>query len=183
MNLLIDGYNLMHAVVQPGSASGPDGLRKVRTRFLNDLADRLGPEAAQGATVVFDAARGPADRPTRSTHKGLTVIFARDSDDADTYIEQELIVHANPKALTVVSSDHRIRKMARRRRARDITSDAFWIELSRPKPPSTVAAPKSAPEPPVQIPRSESEFWERAFRDVDDLIDDRVPGITPRFGR
>jgi predicted RNA-binding protein with PIN domain len=182
MNLLIDGYNLMHAVVQPGSCAGPDGLRKVRTRFLNDLAHRLGPEAAQSATVVFDAAQGPADRPTTSTHKGLTVIFARDAEDADTYIEQEMIVHANPKALTVVSSDHRIRKMARRRRARDITSDAFWVELSRPKPPKL--APSAAPgPPPVTPPRNEDEFWERAFRDVDDLIDDRVPGITPRFGR
>ena len=69
MRYLIDGYNLMYAGGLLGKRLGPDGFRKVRTRFLNDLADALGPLDAHQTTVVFDAvdrARRPRPRSRRT---------------------------------------------------------------------------------------------------------------------
>ena len=64
MRLLIDGYNLMYAVGLLGKRLGPDGFRKVRQRFLNDLADALGAVEAHQTTVVFDAAAPPDNVPS-----------------------------------------------------------------------------------------------------------------------
>src|SRR3954467_12446391 len=104
MRTLIDGYNLMYALGLLGKRLGPDGFRKVRTRFLNDLAAALGAVEAHQTTVVFDAADPPGHLPRESTFKGITVVFAVDDDDADERIERLIAAHSAPKGLTVVSS-------------------------------------------------------------------------------
>src|SRR5690348_9788490 len=126
MRLLIDGYNLMYAVGLLGKRFGPDGFRKVRQRFLNDLADALGAVEAHQTTVVFDAAAPPDGFPRETSHKGITVLFAVDDDDADSRIERLIAQHPTPRSLTVVSSDNRLRQAARRRKARVETADEFW---------------------------------------------------------
>ena len=55
MRTLIDGYNVMFAAGLMARRFGPDGFRKVRQRFLNDLAATLDPVEAHLTTVVFDA--------------------------------------------------------------------------------------------------------------------------------
>src|SRR5207302_1583757 len=112
MRILIDGYNLMYALGLPGKRHGPDGFRKVRTRFLNDLAAALGAVAAHQTTVVFDASHSPVHLPRESIYKGMTIVYAVDDDSADERIEQLIAAHSAPKLLTVVSTDHRIRQAA-----------------------------------------------------------------------
>ena len=68
----------------------------------------------------------PGDFPPVSTYRGLTVLFALGDENADARIEQLIAEHSNPKTLTVVSSDNRIRLAASRRRARALTADEFW---------------------------------------------------------
>jgi len=126
MRHLIDGYNLMYALGLPGKRQGPDGFRKLRTRFLNDLAAALGPVAAHQTTVVFDASDPPGHLPRQSLHKGITVVFAVDDENADERIERLIAAHSSPKLLTVVSSDQRIRQAATRRKARAVTAEVFW---------------------------------------------------------
>src|ERR1700712_1360407 len=123
MRILIDGYNLMFAGGLLGKKFGPRGFRQVRNRFLNDLADTLGPLDARQTTVVFDAASAPADLPHSSTHKGLSVVYAVDNESADERIEELIAGHSVPKSLTVVSSDRRIRLAASRRKALAVTAD------------------------------------------------------------
>ncbi|MBX6311419.1 MAG: NYN domain-containing protein [Isosphaeraceae bacterium] len=125
MHLLIDGYNLMHARGLLGRRFGPDGFRKVRHRFLNELAAALGPIAAHQTTIVFDASQPPEHRPGQASHKGLTVVYAVGDESADDRIERLIAAHSAPKTLTVVSSDHRIRQAAARRHAITLTADAF----------------------------------------------------------
>src|SRR5690348_1920712 len=101
MRLLIDGYNLMHAAGRMSRRFGPDGLRRARHRFLNDLAAALGPERAGQATVVFDASSLPLNQAPESSHKGMTVIYAIEDDDADTRIEWLIARDSAPRSLTV----------------------------------------------------------------------------------
>lgn len=129
MRLLIDGYNLMHAAgLLPGKI-GPEGLRRTRHRFLNDLAARLGPERAAETTVVFDASSLPVSQRPIMPHKGMTVIYAIEDEDADSRIEHLIAAHSAPRSLTVVSSDRRLRRAAARRRAAAVTADAFLDQL------------------------------------------------------
>ena len=174
MRVLIDGYNVMFANGLLGKRLGPDGLRKIRHRFLNDLADALGPLDALETTVVFDAAQAPPGMPKQTPHKGLLVVFAVDDENADARIEHLIAKHSHPKGLTVVSSDRRIRQAATRRKARPVTAEAFWGELDarkRRKVPPPIDPPKPSLAP--QVSAEESAYWQREFRGVDAMPETR----------
>lgn len=170
MRLLIDGYNLMHAVNMPlGRKLGPDGLRKARDAFLVRLADRLGPVEAALTTVVFDAADPPVTQSRQRGSHGLTVLFAADADER---IEDLIEHHPAPRKLTVVSSDLRLRAAGRRRKATVVGSDAFWTELDAraarerkaAKEAATPAAGRAEPPSPA-----DAAFWQAEFAEVDNL--------------
>lgn len=171
MRYLIDGYNLMYAGGLLGKRFGPKGFRTVRTRFLNDLVDALGPLDASQTTVVFDASAAPFDVPRSTPHKGLTVIFAVENESADERIEQLIAANSVPKTLTVVSSDHRIRKAATRRKALAVTADEFWDQLDarkRRRLREPLAEPPAAPRPAaVPLSAEESAYWLHEFGDLD----------------
>lgn len=173
MRYLIDGYNLMHAVVLlPGGRLTAQGLRTMRQRFLNELAARLGPEQAGQTTVVFDSSAAPAGLPRELRHKGITVQFAAPDEEADGRIEDLIACHTAPKQLTVVSTDHRIRLAAKRRRAKVQTSDTFWSTLQdRPHwlRPGKAEASRSAVEPErPEAPTDEDRaFWLQEFGELD----------------
>jgi uncharacterized protein len=173
MRWLIDGYNVMHADGKLGPKLSREGFRRARRRFLDDLADVLPVEHEDDMTVVFDASVPPGDFPISSTYRGLRVIFAYGDEDADSRIEYILGHDSNPRTLTVVSSDRRIRDAASRRRARPLTADAF---LDLKDHPRSLHSPPIRPQP--ESPRDapmhadEAAFWAETFREVEN-----IPGI------
>ena len=170
MRTLIDGYNLMYAGGLLGRKFGPDGFRQVRQRFLNELAATLDATEAHLTTVVFDANDAPPDRASSTQHKGLTVLYAVDVEDADTRIEELIAHHSSPKTLTVVSSDHRIQKAATRRKSRVVTADAYWTEMDSRKARRQHIQRPPEPDPRTTPPSAtESAFWEEEFREMVEL--------------
>ena len=174
MPTLIDGYNLMYAGGLLGKKLGPDQFRKVRTRFLNDLAHALGPIRSHETTVVFDASNPPFELPAKSKHKGLTVLYAINHENADALLERLIAENSAPKRLKVVSTDRRVRQAATRRRAVSITADDFWVEIDRLKAtPRRVEKSEEATPPksePLRDPRltdGELAFWAAAFQDLE----------------
>ena len=171
MRTLIDGYNLMYAGGLLGRKFGPDGFRQARHRFLNDLATTLDTTEAHLTTVVFDAAAAPPDRASVAHHKGITILYAVDSDDADTKIEELIAHHSSPKTLTVVSSDHRLQKAALRRRSKVMSADAYWTEMDSRKARKKMASRQPFPEPAgrtAPLTPDESAFWVAEFGDLVD---------------
>jgi predicted RNA-binding protein with PIN domain len=170
MRILIDGYNLMYALGLLGRKFGPDGFRKVRLRFLNDLAAALDPVEAHQTTIVFDAAAPPEHVPHTLSHKGLTVLFAVDDESADERIEWLIAHHSAPKTLMVVSSDHRLREAATRRKAHAVTADAFCTELEnrrRRRPAEGPQLPSAEEQARLHgLTPEESDFWLAAFADL-----------------
>lgn len=164
MRTLVDGYNLMFAAGLMGRRFGPDGLRKARTRFLNDLAGKLGPVEAHLTTVVFDVRKAPEGRPAEARHKGITTIFAVANPTADERIDELIRAHSDPKRLTVVSSDNQVRASARRRGAKSVTADDFLDHLARP---GREAASPQTPEKPTSLSEAESAYWAREFGEVE----------------
>jgi uncharacterized protein len=176
MHYLIDGYNVMYAAGLLGKRLGADRFRQVRSRFLNDLADALGPLESHLTTVVFDAAQAPDDVPNTLSHKGISVLFAVDSESADERIEQLIAHHSAPKSLTVVSTDRRLRTAATRRKAHAVTADAFLVTLDdRRNQRKTATAPPQPPQPTrdVTLSPEESAYWLREFRELDSAPETR----------
>lgn len=174
MRLLIDGYNVMHAAGLMGQKFGPDRFRQARQRFLSDLAALLEPDESGKTTVVFDAAAPPEHLPATTKHKGLSIVFAVNDDDADERIEALIAAHSAPRKLVVVSTDLRIRQAASRRKATPMTADAFLNELDRRRGRLRLRIGSNAKESMKDSPASanlvdpvESAYWKREFGQLD----------------
>lgn len=129
MALLIDGYNLLH-VSDIFAREGPGTeLHRARIALLDFLAASIDPRARNQTTIVFDAAGAPPGLPRTVPHEGMTVHFARRHSDADEMIEELLEQCSAPRALVVVSSDHRVQRAARRCGATFIDSEQWFAEL------------------------------------------------------
>ena len=154
MPLLIDGYNLLNAAGILGRGRGPGSLERARQALLNTLVESLPPDEVPRTTVVFDASDSPWGVAKQSEHRGITVQFAPKDADADTVIEQLIAADSAPKRLTVVSSDHRIQRTAKRRRATAVDSDIWFAQLCATAPhepqevqPQTFRNPKANSRP------------------------------------
>jgi len=100
--------------------------------------------------------------PRTVQHRGLTVRFADPGSDADSMIEQLIEADSSPRKLIVVSSDHRLHRAARRRRAKAIDSDQWYAEtlrkrIERMRHKSLGLKPE---EPPSEV---DVRFWLRQF--------------------
>lgn len=167
MRTLIDGYNVMFAAGLMNGKLDPERFRKARLRFLNDLASAFEPVDAHMTTVVFDANDAPDHVPASMRHKGITVLYAVDEDSADERIEDLISHHTNPRALTVVSSDHRIQRAASRKKAKVVSADEFLTRLDSLKEKKRPTPEARAEEDRQGVPTAqESEFWMAEFRDL-----------------
>ena len=175
MALLIDGYNLLHVTGIVGSGIGPGSLHRSRQALLNFLAASIDGRELKGAVIVFDATDAPPGRPDTVEHQGLTVRYARGYADADALLEELISQHHTPRRLTVVSSDHRVQRAARRRRAKAVDSDHWYGELlakrrNRSKPPSDVSQ-----KPEGVLDPNEVAYWLEKFAALPDRPAERQP--------
>ncbi|NLX98922.1 MAG: hypothetical protein GXY83_22480 [Rhodopirellula sp.] len=163
MAILVDGYNVLYAVGILGGGVGPGTLERARMALLNFLAASLTPDEAATTTVVFDAADAPGGLPRIYRHRQVTVRFAVGHESADALLEELIRRDSAPRRLTVVSSDHRIQRAARRRRARVADSEAWWEELARRRA-KRQPRPENLPAKPVS-PLSDNElaYWLEQF--------------------
>jgi hypothetical protein len=163
MTLLIDGYNLLHASGVLGRGVGPGGLERSRTALLNVLAASLPPEELKRTTVVFDAADAPRGLARTVDHHGMTVRFAPRDSDADTLIESLIATDSSPRRLTVVSSDHRLHRAAKRRKATPIDSDQWFAQLLRERRERQQDNPADSSKPEGPLSPGEVDFWLQQF--------------------
>jgi predicted RNA-binding protein with PIN domain len=179
MRWLIDGYNVMHAGGRLGPKLGREGFRRARRRFLDELANALVHGTVEQTTVVFDASLPPGDFPLQSSYRGIRVVFALGDENADARIELLIAEDSNPKTLTVISSDHRIRQAAARRRSPSLPAEKFWEHLDRLAERAARKQPSEAPSAAFSSTSNdgwretpeESAFWMEAFHGVLDAPD------------
>jgi uncharacterized protein len=174
--LLIDGYNLLHAAGLARHSYGPGEFDRTRQRLLKLLAGQLSDRERQRTTVVFDAPQqqlGPS--PPTVVH-GIRVIFAGGDGDADTLIERFIERNSAPRRLHVISSDHRIQRAARRRRARFFDSEVFLERIARRLTPAERTRQAEPPEKQQGLTApGEIEAWLKAFAAVGPIADEHVP--------
>jgi hypothetical protein len=124
--IVIDGYNLLYAtgILSQGADEGT--LAGARRALLGWLCHSLPDNQRARTVVVFDAHNPPPGLADKFDHQGLQVHFARGYENADALIEQYVDDNNAPRQLTVVSSDHRVQRSARRRKATAVDSDAWY---------------------------------------------------------
>lgn len=124
--LIIDGYNLMHAMGIAKTRYAPGELERCRRRMQRQLLQVLDDAVLLQATVVYDAFESLSDDQRILKDGPLMIQFAPQGKCADSEIEHILKSHSVPKRVIVVSSDHRLHKAAHARKASAVDSDEFW---------------------------------------------------------
>jgi hypothetical protein len=170
--LLIDTSNVLHAIgVLPEHLATLDvpGLARLisTSRYGKRRAvlvcDGLGPRGGGGSVGGGDGwPEATNTAPSGREVAGLDVVYAGAGQEADDVIELLLARDSAPRRLLVVSTDRRLARAARRRRAQSMTSDAFLRHLA-----SDVAKPKAKPLPgfAAQVPLNEYAvgYWMALF--------------------
>ncbi len=125
--LIIDGHNLIGSGALPNlSLSDPDDEVKLLALLKNYHALHL----REPMQVIFDP--GPEGGLTGSkNHGGISVRFAPRGSSADSVIVNLLRRHANPRQLTVVTSDHELRQAARSLGAQILSAPEFAARMNR----------------------------------------------------
>lgn len=147
LHLIIDGYNLMHVTRFKPPRQEAGELRRCRKGLLSLLAERLSKKQYRQVTIVFDSRQAPKRLPDRQQFRHLEVLFARHENTADDLIAKLVQKHPHWQQLVVISSDHRVQKAARRRKATVLDSDVWFDALLEYNPttqsdvPSVEASP------------------------------------------
>ena len=164
---LFDGYNVYHAACKLSEEWAhitPDTL-------CNSIATDMQSVNAHGV-VVFDGRRTLQSQPQIKPPGYVRLVYSGPGVSADGVIEKMIQDSTAPRRLTVVSSDRRIRRAARRRRAISLTAgeylEAMLKRANRPPPP-----PREPSEKRRGVPEGELDQWLELFgMDPDDYNED-----------
>jgi predicted RNA-binding protein with PIN domain len=171
MALLIDGYNLLHVSDIFADEGAGTELHRARVALLNFLAAGIEPRERKQTTIVFDAAGAPPGLPQALSHEGMAVRFARRYADADELIEEILEQHPAPRSVTVVSSDHRVQRAARRYGSTFVDSEKWFADLRASRKAQTDERSESSAKPSAEAASDEIAYW------VDEFADGQPEGL------
>ena len=152
---IIDGHNLLHSIHKEDPHSGP-----IRDVQLCWIVGRYLKQISQTGEIIFDGT-GPRDKSGFDNISNLEVFFAGLGTDADTVIEDKIGANTAPRRLTIVSSDRRLRKAARARKAISVKSEVFWNNIQK-----QLSRKKTAKEPAAKrrgISDGETKQWLEYF--------------------
>lgn len=165
LDIIIDGYNLMHAAGLARQNYAQGDLERCRHRLLNFIRHGLSQQERARTTIVFDGQGAPVSGSLESVYHGMFVIFSPSGMEADDVIEELIGQHSAPKQLLIVSSDHRLHKAARPRRALAVDSEEFVQQLQR-----FARQRQKAPPPALTVEKpvaEDTEEWLQAFGEID----------------
>jgi len=170
MPLILDAFNVLYAW-----RTGPARNTLSDVRALGMLTRRP-PFGREPAVLVCDGPSPDSDLSTIDLGDGVEARFAGPGRDADSVIEALIAASHAPGRLTVVSSDRRIEKAARRRGCRIVSAEEFIglvLRQTHPPPPGTE-------DPPPDLDPSEIEEWMKRFGVKPPEAHPSSPGHRPR---
>jgi len=155
MPVVIDGYNLLRSIQKRSEefeSLSDVQLCKVIGRYLKLIGEN--------GEMIFDGI-GPPDKSGFDNISNLEVFFVGTNTDADAVIEDKIRANTAPKRLLVVSSDQRLRRSARARKAMTEKSEVFWDDVQ--KRLSRKGGTKEPPGKRHGLSESETEQWLKFF--------------------
>ena len=166
-DFVIDGYNLMHAAGLARQRYGLGDLERARQRLLQLVRHGLSAEQRSRTTIVFDGHGSDRLHSPEFQFHGMLVFFSPPNREADDEIEDFIADHSAPKQLIVVSSDHRLHKAARRRRAHAIDSEEFVEQLQRFAREQRDGTSVETSKKEGKVVPENTEEWFQEFGDID----------------
>ena len=127
MNLIIDGYNLLHVTRSLPQLSSIE-LQWERDRLIHQLSAYRQLKPCE-ITIVFDGWQGGWNTEKKEWKKGIELIFSKLGEKADEVIKR--LVKEKGSGAIVITSDREIANYAERMGAAVIPSDQFRKKMER----------------------------------------------------
>ncbi len=142
--VVIDGNNLLHAA-RAAEALSP---LLIGRSMLCDALGRWAEKCNERVCVVFDGPAPNAALARQIGHRAVDVRYSGVGVQADAVVAQIVEADSAARRLVVVSSDRAVIHAAKRRRARPVRSEDFWVkvraDLARPPPRAAEPREKEA---------------------------------------
>ena len=127
--LLIDGYNVLHAWDE-WKPFLPDRLEDARDALRELMCEYAG-ATGRAVILVFDAHAVPGNPGHAEKHKNIFVIYTREAQTADAFIEQTTYYGRNIARIRVVTSDRPEQLIASGNAALRTSAREFHDEVNR----------------------------------------------------
>ena len=101
--MLVDGYNIIHAWPDLQKLA-EDSLETARTKLLDQLCSYQAGKNWR-VMVVFDAYRVPGHQESISDYHNIKVVFTKEAQTADQFIERFANEHQEKFRIVVATSD------------------------------------------------------------------------------
>ncbi len=127
--LLVDGYNIIYASKELSELARTD-LKAARDALTDILINFQGYRREQ-VMLVFDAYRVPGGREHVEEKSGLVIIYTKEAETADQYIEKAAHEIAKKYRVTVATSDAIEQVIVMSAGAIRMSAKGFWEEVER----------------------------------------------------
>ncbi|MGI5977623.1 MAG: NYN domain-containing protein [Candidatus Limivicinus sp.] len=125
--LIVDGYNLIFAWDEL-KALAADSLELARGRLMDMLSNYCG-YTKDDMVLVFDGYKTPGNPGSRNDYHNIHVVYTRDGETGDAYIEKLADEIGRNFSVRVITSDNLIRLSAMRSGVLRSSSKEFIAEL------------------------------------------------------
>lgn len=139
--LLVDGYNVIYASDELKSLAAKD-LKAARDSLIDILINFQG-YRKETVILVFDAYRVRGGTEHMEDHAGLSVIYTREAETADQYIEKAAHEIGKKYRVTVATSDAIEQVIVMSGGAIRLSARDFWNEVKRTSQMISEAAQRS----------------------------------------
>jgi len=127
--LLVDGYNIIYAWPDLQELA-KDNMDAARMKLLDLLCNYQGVKKCQ-IMVVFDAYRVPGHQEDISDYHNIKVVFTKEAQTADEFIERFAHQHQTDYRITVATSDNLQQIIIRSAGSALLSARDLWYELER----------------------------------------------------
>lgn len=127
--LLVDGYNIIHAWPELNELS-EHNLEAARIQLLDSLSNYRGVKKCK-IIVVFDAYRVQGHREEINTYKNIYIVYTKESQTADEYIEKFSSLNRKKYNITVATSDALQQLIVRGQGSKLLSARELKLEIER----------------------------------------------------
>jgi len=129
--LLVDGYNIIHAWPELQQLAD-DNMDLARSKLLDALCNYQAIRKCR-VMVVFDAYRVPGHQEEISDYRNIQVVFTKEAQTADEFIERFAHEHRKKYHITVATSDSLQQIIIRSAGSALLSATDLWHELEQVK--------------------------------------------------
>ncbi len=126
--LIIDGYNVIFAWDELKKTAAEASIALAREKLIDILCNYKGYKGCE-LVLVFDGYRVPDNRGTKEETGGIRVIYTKENESADMFIEKLVYDTGKSYSITVASSDGMIQLSALRQGVRRMSSRELKYEV------------------------------------------------------